>query len=89
MYEAFSHALLVKSKVPVTQCVVESVVNFSFKPGERDPHGYINVSRAREFYLEYTSSFINKDNPTNVIVLADVINFLLVKNGTAFLKYTT
>ena len=58
-------------------------------PWEHRPAGYINLSRAREFYLKFTSTFINNDNKVDVIVLSDAINFLLVKNGSAVLRYAT
>lgn len=65
------------------------MVNFNFFPGEHQPSGYINLSRAREFYIKYTSSFINTTNPVDLIVLADSINFLLIQNGGAVLRYST
>lgn len=65
------------------------MVNFNFKPGEHQPSGYINLSRAREFYFRYTSSIINSDTPTDLVVLSDAINFLLIRNGSAVLRYAT
>lgn len=64
-------------------------MNFNFFPNEHQPSGHINLSRAREFYLKYKSSYISEKNPVNIIVLADAINFLLIKNGGAVLRYTT
>lgn len=65
------------------------MLNFNFLPGEHQPSGHINLSKAREFYIKYTSSTINKNNLANMVVLTDAINFLLVKNGTCVLRYTT
>ncbi len=65
------------------------MVNFNFFPGEHQPSGYINLSRAREFYLKYVSTFIGTATPVDLIVLADAINFLLIKNGGAVLRYST
>jgi hypothetical protein len=76
-----------KGKTPVDRGWY--MMNFNFFPGSHQPSGHINLSRVREFYMAYTSSFINKDNPTDLIVLADAINFLLISNGGAVLRYST
>lgn len=65
------------------------MINFNYFPGEHQPSGHINLSKAREFYISYTSSFISRTNRTNMIVLSDAINFLLVRDGTAVLRYST
>ena len=65
------------------------MMNFNFNPGDHDPSGHINVSQAREFYLNYASSYIDKDHETEVIVLADALNFFLVKNGSGILRFST
>jgi hypothetical protein len=65
------------------------MLNFNYLPNEHQPSGHINISKAREFYINYTSSFISKENQTELIVLAYAINFLLIKDGTAALRYTT
>lgn len=66
-------------------------INFNFNPGDHDPSGHINLSTAREFYINFTSrteNSISTSNPVEMIVLADAINFLLVKEGTAVLRYS-
>jgi len=66
-------------------------LNFNFNPGDHDPSGHINLSTAREFYINFTartSTSISSTNPVDMIVLADAINFLLVKDGTAVLRYS-
>jgi hypothetical protein len=65
------------------------MINFGFLPGEYQPSGHVNLSRVREFYLNYTSSFISRNNKVELIVLADLINFLLIKDGSAVLRYST
>ena len=65
------------------------MMNFNLKPGDNDPSGHINVSRAREFYLEYTSDYISNTNEVELIVLADTLNFFLIKDGTGVLRFTT
>lgn len=64
------------------------MINFNFCPGDHQPSGHINLSRAREFYLKYTSSYISTDNKVDLVVLSDAINFLLVKDGSAVLRYS-
>jgi hypothetical protein len=64
-------------------------INFGMTPGKFQPSGHINLSRARDFYLKYTSKYISHKNKVEMIVLADLINFLLIKDGSAVLRYST
>jgi hypothetical protein len=75
------------------------MITFCLYPGTYQPSGHINVSRAREFYIDYTSNLLTSGvsvaNPTGVaeggtlIVLASAINFLLISDGSAVLRYST
>jgi Large eukaryotic DNA virus major capsid protein len=64
-------------------------LNFCLYPGTYQPSGHINISRAREFYIQYTSSYCSTTNPCNLIILAKAINFLLISDGSAVLRYST
>jgi len=64
-------------------------VPFCLYPGTYQPSGHINVSRAREFYLKYDSSVINGSVEGSLVVLASAINFLLISDGSAVLRYST
>jgi hypothetical protein len=65
------------------------MTTFSLYTDVNQPSGYINVSRAREFYINYTSSFISVANQVNLIIVAVAINFLLVSDGSAVLRFAT
>jgi hypothetical protein len=65
------------------------LIPFNLYPGTYQPSGHINLSRAREFYLDYTSSVIGDSTPGNLIVVASAINFLLISDGSAVLRYST
>jgi len=65
------------------------MVTFNLYPGTYQPSGHINISRAREFYLEYTSSVITTSVSGYLIVLASAVNFLLISDGSAVLRYST
>jgi Large eukaryotic DNA virus major capsid protein len=76
------------------------LVNFSLFPGGTyQPSGHINVSRAREFYFNFTSSYTGASDlndpslPTqavaDLLVVASAINFLLISDGSAVLRYST
>lgn len=65
------------------------MINFNLYPGSYQPSGHFNVSRAREFYIEITSSVASSANPAELIVVAQAINFLLISDGSAVLRYTT
>lgn len=60
--------------------------SFALHPTIYQPSGHFNCSRARELYLEYTSSEIDSSNPANFVVQATALNFLLVSEGSASLK---
>lgn len=65
------------------------LVPFCLYPGTYQPSGHINVSRAREFFLNYTSAVIDGSNTGLLVVLASAINFLLISDGSAILRYST
>ena len=72
-------------------------IPFCLYPGTYQPSGHINVSRAREFYLKFTSSFFSGSSAPNgagsrtglLVVIASAINFLLISDGSAVLRYST
>lgn len=65
------------------------MVNFCLYPGTYQPSGHINISRAREFYLNYASSYISTSNHADLVVVAIALNFLLITDGSAVLRYST
>lgn len=65
------------------------LITFALFPNSYQPSGHINLSRAREFYLRYTSSVISSTATADLIVLGSAINFLLISDGSAVLRYTT
>lgn len=65
------------------------MLNFCLYPGTYQPSGHINVSRAREFYLQFVSSYVTSSTPADLLVLATAINFLLISDGSAVLRYST
>lgn len=65
------------------------MVPFCLYPGTYQPSGHINVSRAREFYISWDSSVIDNSTNGSLMVCASAINFLLISDGSAVLRYTT
>lgn len=65
------------------------MITFGLYPGSYQPNGHVNISRAREFYFNYTSSVISNNNPGEVFLIGIAINFLLVSDGSAVLRYST
>lgn len=63
--------------------------NFALYPGAYQPSGHINVSRAREFYLKWSSSYTSPTCPSELLVIGLAINFLLIANGSAVLRFST
>lgn len=65
------------------------LIPFCLYPGTYQPSGHINVSRAREFYINYDSSVISSSVEGTLVVIASAINFLLISDGSAVLRYST
>jgi hypothetical protein len=65
------------------------LINFCIYPGQYQPSGHINISRAREFYVSYNSSYCSASTPCQFIALGIAINFLLVSDGSALLRFTS
>lgn len=65
------------------------MINFALFMGCYQPSGYLNTSRARELYLSHTSTFIGSTTPVTLIAIAIAINFLLITDGSAVLRYST
>ena len=64
-------------------------VNFALFPRSYQPSGHLNISRARETYLYWTTSYVSANTAVNLIVVAVAINFLLISDGSAVLRYST
>jgi hypothetical protein len=62
---------------------------FALHPGMFQPSGHFNCSRARELFLEYTSTAINSGAAANFVLVATALNFLLIAEGSASLRYST
>jgi hypothetical protein len=68
------------------------MINFALYPGSAyQPSGHINVSRAREFYLSWTGVTNGSEDGTTVTMhaVAKALNFLLITDGSAVLRYST
>lgn len=65
--------------------------SFALHPGKYQPSGHFNTSRARELYLNYTSTFIGSEanRTATFFVQAKAINFLLISEGSCSLRYST
>lgn len=70
--------------------------NFNIKPGEYQPSGHFNSSQDRELYLSYVTALnaegadvISTENPVELLVVADCINFLMIANKSAVLRFST
>lgn len=64
-------------------------MNMALFPRGYQPSGHINISRARETYAKYTTSYVSAKTPADLIVVGVAINFLLITDGSAVLRYST
>ena len=62
---------------------------FSFYESDNQPCGYLNLSKSREIYLDYESTKIEQYTPIKLYIYAKTINFLLITQNSANLKYIT
>jgi hypothetical protein len=91
-YIPFSHGGLNINSPPDVGAMM---VDFSVYAGTYQPAGHINVSRAREFYVAFVSAqesstdLVSSSNNGELVVCASAINFLLISDGSAVLRYST
>ena len=64
-------------------------INFALFPGTYQPSGHLNISRARETYLNFNSSYCSTKTPCCAIIVAIAINFILISDGSCCLRYST
>jgi hypothetical protein len=64
-------------------------INLSLFPRSYQPAGHLNISRARETYLKWTTSYVSGNATADLLVVAVAINFLLITDGSAVLRYST
>ena len=65
------------------------MINFALFAGCYQPSGYLNVSRARELYIQWVSSYITATDTAALMATAVALNFLLVTDGSAVLRFST
>lgn len=65
------------------------LVPFNLKTGESQPSGYLNLSRNRETYVEWTDALFNETNPADLIITSVAINYLVLKKGEGWVLYAT
>lgn len=49
------------------------MMNFCLFPGTYQPSGHMNVSRAREFYVKFVSSYVSAQTPADLLALGIAI----------------
>ena len=64
-------------------------INFSLFPRSYQPSGHLNISRARETFIKWNTSYISAKTPSDLIAVGVAINFLLITDGSAVLRYST
>jgi len=64
-------------------------INFALFPKSYQPSGHFNISRAREFYVRWNTNYISSTTSADLLAIAIAINFLLITDGSAVLRYST
>lgn len=65
------------------------MLNFNLYPEHFQASGYLNTSRAREIFLNYESEYISSTNVVEFVMTALALNFLIIADGSANLRYST
>jgi hypothetical protein len=63
-------------------------INMALFPRSYQPSGHLNISRARETYLKWNTSYISPSTSAELLVIAVAINFLLISDGCLRTSYT-
>lgn len=77
------------TKIRTPDTVGNGVFWFNLFPPESQPSGYFNFSRARETYFIYGQSEINSSYTAKFVGIGIAINFLLISDGTAIVRFGT
>jgi hypothetical protein len=64
-----------------------SLVSFSRKIGERNPTGYLNAARIKEFFISWENADISLAQPVELYISATIINFLIVDGKNATIRF--
>ena len=64
-------------------------LNFALHPGLYQPSGHFNFSRCREFQLQVFGTIFSNTLQGQFIIEVSTMNFLLISDGSAVLRYTT
>lgn len=65
------------------------MLNFCLFPTAYQPSGHFNFSRCREFMLNFTGSIFSNSVQGTFLIETSNLNFLLISDGSAVLRYTT
>ena len=65
------------------------MINMSLFPRKYQPSGHLNFSRARESYIKWTTTYVSSATNALLIVVASCLNFLLISDGSAVLRFST
>jgi hypothetical protein len=67
-----------------------NLLNFAFYPRATQPSSHLNLSRTREFYIEFWSALVGSVVASaNFVALGIHLNFLMLSDGSATLRYIT
>jgi hypothetical protein len=89
MYSDYLPYVSVNESMKTPQDPGALLIPFSLYTNIYQPSGYINVSRSREFYIVWTSSYISSATPARLVVVATALNFALGADGSYLLRFAT
>ncbi len=63
-------------------------ISYNLFPKQFQPSGYVNMTKSRDIYFNYTSKIIEQNMPVKLYIHATAINFLVYNNITAMLNFS-
>jgi hypothetical protein len=63
-------------------------ISYNLFPKQFQPNGYVNMTKSRDIYFNYSSKLIENNSPVKLYLHATCINFLVYNNITAMLNFS-
>ena len=63
-------------------------ISYNLFPKKFNPSGYVNMTKSRDIYFNYSSKIIEINSPVKLYIHATCLNFLVYNNQTAMLNFS-
>ena len=88
-YQSYTPQAYSNSKITSPEDPGLMILPFNLYPMEYQPSGYLNLSRAQNLQFDFTSLPVSNSTSGTLVVCSQAMNFLLVTDGSAVLRFST